>query len=201
LLNSARGAVSSKDFDRAEQLLGTVRGIDPAATGIGEVAAAINAARNTPATAETPTPTPPVATPAAATPAAATPAPATTPPVASTTPAAAPAAATAKPATPAATPAASSAKDQTVQVTRRVEPEVPTMAIRRRINGEVQVEFTVTTDGKVADARILRSKPAKVFDQAALRAIQQWQFRPAIEGGQRVSKRVQQTFEFNVDDL
>ena len=47
-----------------------------------------------------------------------------------------------------------------------VTPEYPAVAKSARIGGTVQVELTVAPDGKVADARVVKSVP--VLDQAAL---------------------------------
>lgn len=57
-------------------------------------------------------------------------------------------------------------------------PEYPREAQRRRRAGEVEVEFTVGTDGTVTSARVVNASPPRVFDRAALSAVNRWRFQP-----------------------
>ena len=58
------------------------------------------------------------------------------------------------------------------------QPRYPAAAARRQQSGEVQIEFTVGTDGSVTDARVVRSNPPRVFDREALNAVERWRFQP-----------------------
>ncbi len=87
------------------------------------------------------------------------------------------------------TPATAALPPVLAQVAARYPPQ----AQRRRIEGLVEVEFTVRADGSVADARILRSEPAGVFDREALGAIQRWRFEAT--GREVVGRRV---FDFRL---
>lgn len=57
-------------------------------------------------------------------------------------------------------------------------PRYPPDAYRSGTSGEVQVEFTVGTDGSVSSARVVRSTPPRVFDREALSAVKRWRFQP-----------------------
>ncbi len=57
-------------------------------------------------------------------------------------------------------------------------PRFPTDALRNGQSGEVQVEFTVDTDGSVTAARVISARPARVFDREALSAVKRWRFQP-----------------------
>ena len=57
-------------------------------------------------------------------------------------------------------------------------PRYPPEAYRDRTAGEVQVEFTVGTDGSVTSARVVRADPPRVFDRDALNAVKRWKFQP-----------------------
>ena len=57
-------------------------------------------------------------------------------------------------------------------------PEYPRSALRTGQAGEVEVELTVGTDGSVTAARVIRADPARVFDRAALSAVERWRFQP-----------------------
>ncbi len=57
-------------------------------------------------------------------------------------------------------------------------PSYPRDAYRDGTSGEVQVEFTVGTDGSVTSARVVRADPPRVFDREALSAVKRWKFQP-----------------------
>jgi periplasmic protein TonB len=63
-----------------------------------------------------------------------------------------------------------------------VRPVYPPMAMSARVGGNVVIEATIGVDGKVRNARVLRS--ISLLDQAALEAVRQWEFEPSrINGG------------------
>ncbi len=62
-----------------------------------------------------------------------------------------------------------------------VEPVYPALAQSARVSGEVMIEATIGTDGKVIDARVVRSIP--LLDQAALDAVRQWVYFPTLLNG------------------
>ena len=55
-------------------------------------------------------------------------------------------------------------------------PVYPAVAKSARVGGTVHVEATIGPDGKVADARVVKSVP--LLDQAALDAVTQWEYAP-----------------------
>lgn len=73
--------------------------------------------------------------------------------------------------------------------TRYVAPKFPRSAQRRNQSGWVDVLFTVATDGTVKDIEIRESEPGEVFVDAALRAVEKWEFEPIVENGRVVEKR------------
>jgi protein TonB len=70
----------------------------------------------------------------------------------------------------------------------RVDPEYPERAKQQRIEGWVDVEFTITPAGTVQDARVLEAQPPFVFDRAALDAIRRWRYNPRVENGVAVAR-------------
>ncbi|ALN59897.1 TonB family domain protein [Lysobacter enzymogenes] len=50
-------------------------------------------------------------------------------------------------------------------------PRYPSVAITRKLEGSVEVAFTIQPDGSTGAARVLSSQPAGVFDEAALSAV------------------------------
>ncbi len=67
------------------------------------------------------------------------------------------------------------------QKTKDVKPVYPPTAIASHVQGIVILEATIGTDGKVEDAKVIRSIP--LLDQAALDAVRQWEFTPTLLDG------------------
>ena len=79
---------------------------------------------------------------------------------------------------------------------REVKPEYPAEARMQRVEGEVLVEAIIDTDGKVADARALKSVP--LLEDAALSAMRQWEFEPTLLNGAAVAVICQVTMTFRI---
>jgi TonB family protein len=62
-----------------------------------------------------------------------------------------------------------------------VKPVYPAIAQTARVTGSVTIEATIGEDGKVSDAKVLRSVP--LLDQAALDAVRQWEYMPTLLNG------------------
>ncbi len=70
-----------------------------------------------------------------------------------------------------------------------VAPKYPRSAERRNLSGWVDVVFTVGTDGTVSAVEVRNSEPGDVFVNAAVKAVEKWQFEPVLEDGYLVAKR------------
>ncbi len=64
---------------------------------------------------------------------------------------------------------------------RHVPPIYPAIAQQARVEGVVIIEAVVGVDGRVIEAKVLRSKP--LLDEAALVAVRQWEFTPTTLNG------------------
>ena len=71
-----------------------------------------------------------------------------------------------------------------------VAPKYPRSAQRRNLSGWVDVVFTVDSSGLVKDINVRDSEPGDTFVSAAVKAVEKWEFEPAIEDGLIVEKRV-----------
>lgn len=65
-----------------------------------------------------------------------------------------------------------------------VPPIYPAIAKSARVSGTVVIEATIGPDGKVIDTRVVKSVP--LLDQAALDAVQQWEYSPSLQKGAAV---------------
>ena len=77
----------------------------------------------------------------------------------------------------------------TLTRTRYVAPRYPRSAERRRLSGWVDMVFTVQVNGSVAAIEVRDSEPGEVFVNAAVKAVEQWEFEPIIENDRYVEKR------------
>ncbi|MCB1669703.1 MAG: M56 family metallopeptidase [Gammaproteobacteria bacterium] len=79
-------------------------------------------------------------------------------------------------------------------------PTYPLRALHKGIEGHVVAEFRIGEDGKVTDTTIIESVPTGVFDNAVLRAVEQFIYYPEVVAGiggnnQPVRKRFQFALE------
>ena len=75
-----------------------------------------------------------------------------------------------------------------------VTPVYPQIAKSARVSGAVVIEATIGADGKVIDTRIVRSVP--LLDEAAVDAVRQWEYTPALLNGAPVPVLLTVTVNF-----
>jgi TonB family protein len=85
------------------------------------------------------------------------------------------------------------------QPSTTVAPAYPYLMRHLQAAAEVTVAFTVDAQGKVTKAKIAHSSNHE-FNEAALAAIKQWSFKPALKNGQAVETKLAQKFNFSVQD-
>ena len=72
----------------------------------------------------------------------------------------------------------------------------PTTGRNRAMNGWVELEFTVLTDGSTGNIVVTNSNPHRVFDSAAVNAIKQWRYKPVVRAGKPVDQRASVRIRF-----
>tara|TARA_B100000513_G_C11901278_1_gene185455 strand:+ start:1174 stop:1785 length:612 start_codon:yes stop_codon:yes gene_type:complete len=80
----------------------------------------------------------------------------------------------------------------------RINPQYPRNELLAGVEGWVKVRFTVEPDGSVSSPKVVESKPPRVFDSSALRAIKKWKFKPKVVNGIAVSQDGTQIIEFKL---
>ncbi len=70
----------------------------------------------------------------------------------------------------------------------RIDPQYPPQAKQRRIEGWVDIEFTISPAGTVDNAKVIEAHPRTVFEQSALRAIRRWRYNAKIVDGVAVAR-------------
>ena len=85
-------------------------------------------------------------------------------------------------------------------VVKSVTPEYPTRAQRKRQEGYVDLHFTSSVTGEVKDVVVAASQPEGVFDEAAIRALKRWKFKPREVDGQTIEQRLSLRMRFELQD-
>ncbi len=83
--------------------------------------------------------------------------------------------------------------------TKYVAPKYPRSAQRRSQSGWVEVEFTVDLDGSVKNVSVNASEPGLIFVNAAVTAVEKWEFEPIIENNTAVQKLASVRLMFAVE--
>ncbi|MDH7943155.1 energy transducer TonB [Pseudohongiella sp. SYSU M77423] len=82
-----------------------------------------------------------------------------------------------------------------------IQPQYPTRAAQRGIEGWCQVSFTVTETGGVRDVVVVDAEPRGMFDSASIRAAERFRFQPRVVNGEAVEvPNVQYVFRFELEE-
>jgi protein TonB len=80
----------------------------------------------------------------------------------------------------------------------RTAPQYPGTPVRRELEGDVTLEFTITKSGNVRDIRVISSTNSR-FERSAARAVGRWKYEPCIIDGRPTEvPGVRATIEFRV---
>ncbi|WP_019027126.1 M56 family metallopeptidase [Colwellia piezophila] len=79
-----------------------------------------------------------------------------------------------------------------------ISPIYPSVAKRRGIEMEVQVNFTIDRNGRVKDIQFGHKNKLIYFKSAIRTAIRKWRFSPATKGGEKVKSKMSKIFSFSL---
>jgi len=74
-------------------------------------------------------------------------------------------------------------------LTKEVKPQYTEDAMRRQVQGSVEMDVVVKADGSVGDVTVTKALDPDL-DQEAVKAARQWQFRPGTKDGKAVDVQV-----------
>jgi protein TonB len=78
----------------------------------------------------------------------------------------------------------------------KVPPSYPDLAREANVDGTVMVQALVGKDGKVKDTKVVKSIP--MLNDAALAAVKQWVFKPALSNNKPVAVWVAVPVKFSL---
>ncbi len=80
------------------------------------------------------------------------------------------------------------------ELLKSIPPEYPAIAKSQHVSGNVQIDALIDASGNVASAKVL--KGPTLLHRAALDAVQQWKYKPAMLDGEPTSMHLTVTVEF-----
>ncbi len=83
-----------------------------------------------------------------------------------------------------------------LDLVKSVQPVYPKKAEQSGIEGWVDIDFTVAESGQVKDIAVRNASPPGVFDQAAIRALAQWRYKPVLKDTKPTTQRVRIRIRF-----
>jgi periplasmic protein TonB len=83
------------------------------------------------------------------------------------------------------------------QLLQKIEPSYPEPARKARLEGVVILEAIITASGNVEEVKVLKSVNA-LLDASAVKAVQQWKYKPATLNGRAVRVYLTVTVTFNL---
>lgn len=95
--------------------------------------------------------------------------------------------------------------DNTIDATRltllkSVAPAYPVKAEKSRIQGWVELEFTVAASGDVQDIAVRAADPPGLFDKAAIGALSHWHYQPVLKDAEPTAQRARIRIRFALPD-
>jgi protein TonB len=82
------------------------------------------------------------------------------------------------------------------EIIKNVRPKYPEIARKAGLSGKVFVRFMVGKDGRVRDVQVLKGE--EIFREAAIDAVSQFVFKPAMQNDKPVSVWMSQAIKFDL---
>lgn len=84
----------------------------------------------------------------------------------------------------------------TLKPVRIIDPVYPDSALKRGIEGWVELTFAVQPNGSVSDIEVRNASPSGIFDDAAVRAVRNWRFEATSRNGEKAVQRTMVRLRF-----
>jgi protein TonB len=89
--------------------------------------------------------------------------------------------------------------DKPPSTLRSFPPQYPFLAKRDGIEGKVMLRIVVNAQGEAEEAEVTKAEPEGYFEEAALKTVKKYKFRPAMKGGKPVNCIVYIPISFNME--
>jgi periplasmic protein TonB len=88
--------------------------------------------------------------------------------------------------------------EQSLTRLNKLDVEYPMRPLQNKIEGWVEISYTVGTDGSVSNIKIVNAAPARTFEASASRAVSRLRYQPVIQGGKAISVGTQLRIVYRV---
>jgi TonB family protein len=85
-----------------------------------------------------------------------------------------------------------------LKLLKSVQPAYPAKAQSKKLEGWVDLEFTVSEAGKVQDVAVRAASTPGVFEDAAVKAVSQWRYQPILRDARPVPVRTEIRVRFSL---
>ena len=85
-----------------------------------------------------------------------------------------------------------------ITLVKSVQPKYPAKAEASKVEGWVELDFTVTESGSVKDVAVHATNTPGVFEAAAISALSQWRYRPMLRDAKPVPQRARIRIRFTL---
>lgn len=82
-------------------------------------------------------------------------------------------------------------------IIKRIEPKYPINAAKNKVEGSVALSFDILPNGSLANILVVKGQPEKIFDKVAIRALENWLYKPSVHGFTNMSVQL----DFAMDEV
>jgi TonB family protein len=83
---------------------------------------------------------------------------------------------------------------------KSVKPTYPDKASLKKIEGWVELDFTVAENGEVKDIAVHATNPPGVFEASAIKALSQWRYKPILRDAKAAAQRARIRIRFALEN-
>ena len=83
--------------------------------------------------------------------------------------------------------------------TVKVAPVYPALMAQRGQMGCVNVSYVITSEGNIANPRVIKAYPESGFEKASIKAVMKFQYIPSVNNIDRVPIRTNNLFTYTID--
>jgi len=86
------------------------------------------------------------------------------------------------------------------RLVRMVKPRYPSSAVLGNHEGAVSLKVEIRADGTPGEVQVVRSSGSRALDAAALKAVKQWRWKPAMRGDEPVASTARFRVRFELEE-
>ena len=81
----------------------------------------------------------------------------------------------------------------------KIAPKYPIIARRKKLQGKVVLSFLINVEGNVSHVEVKETSGYHVLDQAAIKCVKNWRYRPAVKSWRNIESRINCPIVFKLE--